>query len=97
MRLSVSGGLIRMTKIKYCQHNKKFGSKSLYKLMKEEFPELEHKKKDCLGECKSCRKHSIAKIGKSELLCADSPEQLYEALKGLIAASRDGREKVRAI
>jgi uncharacterized protein YuzB (UPF0349 family) len=86
-----------MTKIKYCQHNKKFGSKSLYKLMKEQFPEIEHKKKDCLGECKSCKHHSIAKIGKSQLLCADSPEELYEELKAILAATRDGQTNVRAI
>ncbi|MED4602207.1 DUF1450 domain-containing protein [Paenibacillus validus] len=74
-------------KIKYCCKNIKNGSKSVYKTMKDEFPEFEHKKKDCLGCCKLCSKQCVAKVGKSGIICAESPDQLYLQLKQLLHGS----------
>jgi len=70
-----------MTKIKYCCRNFKHGSKSVYRSLKDEYPDLKHKKKDCLGNCKACSKMCVAVVGKCELVCALSPEELYEQLK----------------
>lgn len=77
-----------MKTIKYCCRNEKLGSKQIYKSLKNEYPDLKQKKKDCLGNCKHCKKQCIAMIGKSELLCAASPDLLYAQLKQIIAESR---------
>ncbi|MBW5444705.1 DUF1450 domain-containing protein [Cohnella sp. CFH 77786] len=70
-----------MGKIKYCCKNLKRGSKSVYKTLKSEFPDLKQKKKDCLGNCRLCSKQCMVMIGKTEVLVAPSPDKLYEKLK----------------
>lgn len=70
-----------MRKIKYCCRNFKHGSKSVYKALKAEFPDMKQKKKDCLGNCKLCTKQCLVMIGKTEVVTAPSPEALYEKLK----------------
>ncbi|MGG1516743.1 DUF1450 domain-containing protein [Paenibacillus oryzisoli] len=77
-----------MKTIKYCCRNEKFGSKQIYKSIKHEFPKLKQKKKDCLGNCRHCRKECIAMVGKKRLICAESPDVLYAQLKQIIAESR---------
>ncbi|GAA4854361.1 hypothetical protein GCM10023310_36680 [Paenibacillus vulneris] len=71
-------------KIKYCCRNFKHGSKSVYKTMKKQFPEMKQKKRDCLGACKLCSRQCIAKVGKADVICAPSAEKLYEVLLDLI-------------
>ncbi|WP_409345509.1 DUF1450 domain-containing protein [Paenibacillus sp. MBLB4367] len=73
-----------MKKIKYCCRNLKNGSKPVYKSLKSEFPEIKHKKRDCLGCCKLCSKQCVVMVGKKETLCATTPELLYRQLKELI-------------
>lgn len=73
-----------MRKIKYCCRNFRHGSKDVYKSLKSEYPEARQKKKDCLGCCKVCTKMCMAVVGKDEVVCAASPEALYEKLKQLI-------------
>jgi uncharacterized protein YuzB (UPF0349 family) len=70
-----------MSKINYCCKNFKHGSKSVYKTMKAEFPDMKQKKKDCLGNCKLCTKQCMVMIGKTEIIVAHSPEVLYEKIK----------------
>ncbi|TBL74511.1 DUF1450 domain-containing protein [Paenibacillus thalictri] len=72
-------------KIKYCCRNLKRGSKSVYKTMKDKFPEIKHKKRDCLGSCKACSKGCMVLLGKSEqLVFAPSAKKLVKELKNLI-------------
>ncbi|WP_028547672.1 DUF1450 domain-containing protein [Paenibacillus sp. UNC451MF] len=71
-------------KIKYCCRNFKLGSKSVYKTMKKQFPDIKHKKKECLGECKLCSKQCMVKVGKTNIVCAASADKLYEELLDLI-------------
>lgn len=73
-----------MKKIKYCCRNFKKGTKSVYQDMKKAYPELKHKKKDCLGECRHCSKQCIVMVGKKKLVCEQSADELYAALKQLI-------------
>jgi uncharacterized protein YuzB (UPF0349 family) len=70
-----------MKKIKYCCKNLKNGSKKVYKSLKNEFPEIKQKKKDCLGSCKLCSKQCFVLIGKSEVIVAPSADVLYKKLK----------------
>jgi len=83
-----------MRTIKYCCRNEKFGSKSVYKALKSEHPELKQKKKDCLSNCKLCKKQCIVMVGKKEVLCAESADALYMQLKELIAAASEERVPV---
>ena len=43
-----------MKTIKYCCRNEKFGYKQIYKSLKDEYPDLKQKKKDCLSNCRQC-------------------------------------------
>lgn len=73
-----------MPKIKYCCRNFKKGSDTVYDAMKEAFPELKHKKKNCLGECKNCAKGCIVKVGKKKLFCEKSADELYAVLREVL-------------
>ena len=70
-----------MKKIKYCCRNFRNGSKSVYKSIKHEHPDLKQKKKDCLGNCRLCSKQCLVMIGKSEVIAAPTAELLYLWLK----------------
>jgi uncharacterized protein YuzB (UPF0349 family) len=74
-----------MPKIKYCCRNFKHGSQDIYKTIKNEFPEVKQKKKDCLGNCRMCSKQCFVMVGKKkQVLCALTPDELYKELKQLI-------------
>ncbi|MCS7458733.1 YuzB family protein [Paenibacillus doosanensis] len=73
-----------MKKIKYCCRNLKRGSKSVYKTIKKEFPDIKQKKKDCLGNCKLCSKQCMVMVGKTKIVCASSADKLYDELRYLI-------------
>ncbi len=73
-----------MKKITYCCRNLKLGSKPVYKAMKSKFPELKHKKKDCLGNCKMCSREFFVQVGKSKVVCEPSAKKLYKRLRELI-------------
>lgn len=70
-------------KIKYCKKNFKNGSKSLYKAMKEQYPDIKRKKSDCLGNCRTCR-HECFVVVKSKCISAPSSDLLYKQLKKMI-------------
>ncbi|TVY00663.1 DUF1450 domain-containing protein [Cohnella terricola] len=70
-----------MKKIKFCCRNFKHGSKSVYKSLKIEYPEIKRKKKDCIGVCKACTRQCVALIGKTEMIAAPTPEALFDKLK----------------
>ncbi|WP_052723788.1 DUF1450 domain-containing protein [Paenibacillus wulumuqiensis] len=77
-----------MKTIKYCSKNDRVGTKKVYQDIGERFPDIDQQRKSCLSECKTCRRQPFVKIGKKQMLCADSPDQLYEQLTALIAQSR---------
>ncbi|MEK4250884.1 MULTISPECIES: DUF1450 domain-containing protein [Paenibacillus] len=70
-------------KIKYCKRSLDHGLKPVYKSMKKKYPDLKHKKTDCLGQCKSCRSGCFVMI-KSEPVIASSPKKLYKCLKKIV-------------
>jgi uncharacterized protein YuzB (UPF0349 family) len=75
-----------MKKIKYCCKNlKKHDAKLIYKTMKHEFPELKHKKKDCLGECKTCKQQCFVMLGKNKMICEPTAEKFCAALQSMIS------------
>ncbi|ANF97382.1 DUF1450 domain-containing protein [Paenibacillus bovis] len=76
-----------METIKYCSKNDKLGTKKVYQDIGVHFPEIEQQRKGCLSECKTCRRQPFAKIGKKQLVCSDSPEQLYKQLTAMINQS----------
>ncbi len=72
-----------MKKVKYCKRNLKLGSKSVYKAMKDKYPEIKGKKSDCLGNCKTCKLECFVVV-KSKAISAPTPDQLYKRLKKMI-------------
>ncbi|MBN2984077.1 MULTISPECIES: DUF1450 domain-containing protein [Cohnella] len=72
-----------MKKIKFCERNFKNGTKPVYKRLKGAYAEIEMKKKDCLGNCKTCKRECFALV-KSGIVSAPTPELLTERLTELI-------------
>ena len=61
-------------KIRFCENNK--GSGKVRKRLKEEFPDLDLKKKECLKKCGICKREPFALVD-GLLVSAESGEELY--------------------
>ena len=70
-------------KIRFCENNK--GSGKVFKKLKENYPELNIKKKGCLKSCGPCKKLPIALV-EGKTIKAEDSEELYDRI---IAAIKD--------
>lgn len=70
-------------KIRFCEHNK--GAGKVFKKLKENYPELNIKRKDCLKSCDSCKKSPVALVEGKTINAADG-EELYDRI---VAAIKD--------
>jgi len=68
-------------KVRFCEHNK--GSVNIFKRLKENFPGLNLKRKDCIGKCGPCHKTPFATVDK-KAVCATDGEELYDKIVKLI-------------
>lgn len=64
-------------KIRFCENNK--GSGKVFKRLKESYPDLNIKRKDCLKSCGPCKKTPIALVEGKVVSAADSDE-LYRKI-----------------
>jgi uncharacterized protein YuzB (UPF0349 family) len=64
-------------KIRLCEKNK--GSGQVFKRLKENFPDANIKRKDCVKQCSCCRQGLFASVGGKPVTAA-SAEELYAAL-----------------
>jgi len=64
-------------KIRFCENNK--GSGKVFKKLKETYPDLNIKRKDCLKICGNCKKTPVALIEGKMVGAADS-EELYQKI-----------------
>ena len=69
-------------KIRFCEHNK--GKGKVYRRLKDEFPDLDIKIKECIKQCSSCRETPMATVSKKKVTARDGDE-LYDKI---IAAIR---------
>lgn len=81
-----------MKPIQYCPKNDKLGTRQVHADIARDFPDVRQQRKGCLKECKICRRQPFVKVGK-KLICADTPEQLYEQLTLLIRKQDDKPKK----
>lgn len=70
-------------KIRFCENNK--GTGKVCKKLKENYPDLDIKRKDCVKECGPCKKSPFALV-KSEIVKADSGEELYDKIVAVLGA-----------
>ncbi len=61
-------------KIRFCEHNK--GKGKVYRRLKEEFPDLNIKIKDCIKQCGACREMPMATVDKEKITGRDG-DDLY--------------------
>jgi uncharacterized protein YuzB (UPF0349 family) len=61
-------------KVRFCENNK--GTGKIFKQLKEKYPELNIKRKDCLKSCGPCKKSPIALVD-GKAVTADDAEALY--------------------
>ncbi|MBT1073016.1 DUF1450 domain-containing protein [Pelotalea chapellei] len=64
-------------KIRFCEHTK--GKGKVYRRLKEEFPELNIKVKECIKQCSLCRETPMATVDKVKIVGRDS-DDLYEKI-----------------
>ncbi|MNG24903.1 hypothetical protein D3C84_1096800 [compost metagenome] len=76
---------VRTMKIKYCAKNLKANdAKPVYKSVKNDYPDLKHKKEDCLGRCRTCKHECFAMIGKTTIVTAPTAKKLRKKIKEAI-------------
>lgn len=68
-------------KIRFCEHNK--GKGKVVRRLKEEYPDLDIKIKDCIKECSACDEKPMAKVDKEKITARDG-EALYKKIVELI-------------
>lgn len=68
-------------KIRFCEHNK--GKGKVYRRLKEEFPDLSIKIKDCIKQCGACRETPMATVDKKKVMARDG-DKLYDLLVAMI-------------
>ncbi|HXC93262.1 MAG TPA: DUF1450 domain-containing protein [Geobacteraceae bacterium] len=64
-------------KIRFCENNK--GTGKVFKKLKETYPDLNIKRKECLKNCGTCKKSPIALVDGKLVSAADS-EELYRKI-----------------
>jgi uncharacterized protein YuzB (UPF0349 family) len=64
-------------KIRFCEHNK--GKKIVYRRLKDEFPDISVKVKDCVKQCSACREMPMATVD-GKRVTADDGDQLYQKI-----------------
>lgn len=66
-------------KIRFCEHNK--GSGKVYKRLKDEFPALNIKRKDCIGKCGPCHKAPFALVEDKTISAIDGDDLYRKIIK----------------
>jgi uncharacterized protein YuzB (UPF0349 family) len=69
-------------KIRFCEHNK--GKGKVYRRLKEDYPDLNIKIKECIKECASCGGKPMATVNKNRISASDGDglyRKLVEAIK----------------
>jgi uncharacterized protein YuzB (UPF0349 family) len=68
-------------KIRFCENNK--GKGKVVRRLKEEFPDLDIKIKDCIKECSTCSEKPMAKVDKVMIIARDG-SMLYKKIVEVI-------------
>lgn len=71
-------------KIRFCENNK--GTGKAFKKLKEDYPDVSIKRKDCLKKCGPCGKAPMALVD-GETVKADDGEELYQKIVELLKKS----------
>ena len=77
-------------KIRFCEHNK--GKGKLFRRLKEDFPELNIKIRDCVKQCGACREMPLAVVDKKKITGKDGDE-LYHKIIELIRKTDTSEDK----
>jgi uncharacterized protein YuzB (UPF0349 family) len=75
-----------MEKLYFCKKNKK-GTKRVFKALQALFPLLKIKRKDCLGECKTCRSCPFV-LHNGKVLKEEHAKTLYWEINKHIAQNK---------
>lgn len=71
-------------KIRFCENNK--GTGKIFKKLKENHPDWNIKKKECLKKCGPCGKSPVALVN-GETIKAENGEELYNKIVAVMAKS----------
>lgn len=73
-------------KIRFCEHNK--GKGKVFRRLREEFPDLNIKIKECVKQCGACRESPMATLDKQKVVARDG-DSLYRKIVELIRKGSD--------
>jgi len=76
-------------KIRFCEHNK--GKGKVYRRLKEEFPDLSIKIKECIKQCSACREMPMATVDKEKITARDG-DRLYDKIVAAIRVKQAKEE-----
>jgi uncharacterized protein YuzB (UPF0349 family) len=68
-------------KIRFCEHNK--GKGKVYRRLREEFPDLNIKIKECVKQCSACSETPMATVDKKKVVARDG-DRLYQKIVEII-------------
>ncbi len=70
-------------KIRFCENNK--GSGKVFKKLKETFPDMNIKRKDCIKSCDTCKKTLTALVD-GKTVTADNADEFYKMIVAAITS-----------
>jgi uncharacterized protein YuzB (UPF0349 family) len=76
-------------KIRFCEHNK--GKGKVYRRLKDEFPDLNIKIKECIKQCSACRDMPMATVDKEKVTARDG-DKLYDKIVAAIHVKQANEE-----
>jgi uncharacterized protein YuzB (UPF0349 family) len=69
-------------KIRFCEHNK--GKGKVYRRLRDEFPDLNIKIKECVKQCGACSEMPMATVDKKRVTARDG-DKLYQKILEIIS------------
>ena len=73
-------------KIRFCEHNK--GKGKVFRRLREEFPDLNIKIKDCIKQCGPCSETPIATVDGKKIVARDGDRLYRKILEAIEQASK---------
>jgi uncharacterized protein YuzB (UPF0349 family) len=68
-------------KIRFCEHNK--GKGKVYRRLREEYPDMNIKIKNCIEQCKACGEKPMATVGGKKVTGHDGDELYAKIIEAI--------------
>lgn len=80
----LGGTNVTIKKIEYCLGNLDNGSKRVFDMVQNEYPEVKQQRWGCLGNCAECFKRPFVLIDDREFVAAETADELLAKVRALL-------------